>query len=172
MPRVLQKSNFIIENVFGYLKKPILRSYFRKKYFLEWGLNPQKKSILGQENKNSFIRFLVQMKTVKSAFEINWPLELISPYCEFHLFSRCRLRCQLGTCPDTFEFWRRIENSSTIKWKYKAQLGQKLSGDTLAEFNCFSGQNSFWSYQLKALVVKNSVLHDLGFGKVSPAKQL
>ena len=27
----------------------------------------------------------------------------------------------------------------------------------------------FW---LKALVVKNSVLHDFGFGKVSPAKQL
>ena len=26
--------------------------------------------------------------------------------------------------------------------------------------------------QLKALVVKNSVLHDFGFGKVSPAKQL
>ena len=25
---------------------------------------------------------------------------------------------------------------------------------------------------LKALVVKNSVLHDFGFGKVSPAKQL
>ena len=27
-------------------------------------------------------------------------------------------------------------------------------------------------YLLKALVVKNSVLHDFGFGKVSPAKQL
>ena len=26
--------------------------------------------------------------------------------------------------------------------------------------------------KLKALVVKNSVLHDFGFGKVSPAKQL
>ena len=28
------------------------------------------------------------------------------------------------------------------------------------------------TFTLKALVVKNSVLHDFGFGKVSPAKQL
>ena len=32
---------------------------------------------------------------------------------------------------------------------------------------------SAWTFHiLKALVVKNSVLHDFGFGKVSPAKQL
>ena len=30
----------------------------------------------------------------------------------------------------------------------------------------------FSHQQLKALVVKNSVLHDFGFGKVPPAKQL
>ena len=52
-------------------------------------------------------------------------LEIISPHYEFHLFSRCRLRCQLGTCPDTFEFWRRIENSSTIKWKLYDTIGVK-----------------------------------------------
>ena len=52
-------------------------------------------------------------------------LEIISSHCEFHLFSRCRLRCQLGTCPDTFEFWRRIENSSTIKWKLYDTIGVK-----------------------------------------------
>ena len=35
----------------------------------------------------------------------------------------------------------------------------------------FSDQKA-WNILLKALVVKNSVLHDFGFGKVSPAKQL
>ena len=30
--------------------------------------------MLGQKNKNIFVRFLVQMKTLKSPFEINWPL--------------------------------------------------------------------------------------------------
>ena len=30
---------------------------------------------LGQKYKNIFVRFLVQMKTSKFAFEINWPLE-------------------------------------------------------------------------------------------------
>ena len=36
-------------------------------------------------------------------------------------------------------------------------------------------RNDLWSkisHVLKALVVKNSVLHDFGFGRVSPAKQL
>ena len=29
---------------------------------------------LGQKYKNIFVHFLVQMKTLKSPFEINWPL--------------------------------------------------------------------------------------------------
>ena len=33
-------------------------------------------------------------------------------------------------------------------------------------------KTSFLIATLKALVVKNSVLHNFGFGKVSPAKQL
>ena len=33
---------------------------------------------LGQKYKNIFIRFLVQMKTLKFAFEIYWPLVLKS----------------------------------------------------------------------------------------------
>ena len=31
---------------------------------------------LGQKYKNIFVRFLVQMKTLKFAFETNWPLAL------------------------------------------------------------------------------------------------
>ena len=38
--------------------------------------------------------------------------------------------------------------------------------------DCSSKFRSKHSTVLKALVVKNSVLHDFGFGKVSPAKQL
>ena len=33
---------------------------------------------LGQKYKNIFVPFLVQMKTLKSPFEINWPLVLFS----------------------------------------------------------------------------------------------
>ena len=40
---------------------------------------------LGQKYKNIFVRFLVQMKTLKSPFEINWPLvtNIINHYCRF-----------------------------------------------------------------------------------------
>ena len=46
-----------------------------------------------------------------------------------------------------------------------------VDGKILWKLAC---QNSLGSKVgvLKALVVKNSVLHDFGFGKVSPAKQL
>ena len=46
-----------------------------KKYFLEWGSNPRKyywsNISSGEKQKNIFVRFLVQMKTVEFAFEIN-----------------------------------------------------------------------------------------------------
>ena len=45
--------------------------------------------------------------------------------------------------------------------------GGKFSEDIMIFLSKF-----FSLIQLKALVVKNSVLHDFGFGKVSPAKQL
>jgi hypothetical protein len=38
--------------------------------------------------------------------------------------------------------------------------------------SCCFPERLNWPGRLKALVVKNSVLHDFGFGKVSPAKQL
>ena len=41
-----------------------LHSFFDLTHFRE----------LGQKYKNIFLRFLVQMKTLKFAFEINWPL--------------------------------------------------------------------------------------------------
>jgi hypothetical protein len=65
MPIALQKSNLIIEN------NKHIRISEKKKYFLEWGSNPRKKSILGLECKNIFVRLLVQMKTVEFAFQIN-----------------------------------------------------------------------------------------------------
>ena len=40
-----------------------------KKYFLEWGLNSQ--NIFRAEIEKYFVRFLVQLKTVELAFEIN-----------------------------------------------------------------------------------------------------
>ena len=53
-------------------KKAHSRSDFRKKYFLEWGLNPR---IYHRVEIQKYFRlFLVQMKTAKSPFEINWPL--------------------------------------------------------------------------------------------------
>ena len=37
---------------------------------------------LGQRYRNFFVSFLVQMKTFKSAFEINWPLgSILEPVC-------------------------------------------------------------------------------------------
>ena len=42
-------------------------------YFLEWGSNPWKYIFRAE----FFVRFLVQMKTAKSPFEINWPLASI-----------------------------------------------------------------------------------------------
>ena len=39
---------------------------------------------LGQKCKNIFVRFLIQMKTLKFAFEINWPL--IITRCAFIYF--------------------------------------------------------------------------------------
>ena len=38
------------------------------------GLEPTNLHILGQKYKNIFVLFLVQMKTVEFAFDINWPL--------------------------------------------------------------------------------------------------
>ena len=58
--KVIQISNWIIENVLEYLKMPISLSGARTH-----------ESILGQKYKNIFVRFLVQMKTLKSPFEIN-----------------------------------------------------------------------------------------------------
>ena len=53
-------------------EKAHLRSDFRKKeeYLLEWGSNPWTQG----RNRKKFVRFLVQMKSAKSPFEINWPL--------------------------------------------------------------------------------------------------
>ena len=57
-------------------EKAHLRSNFREKeYLLEWGSNPQKYYIFRAEIDKFFVRFLVQMKISKFAFEKNWPLE-------------------------------------------------------------------------------------------------
>ena len=45
-----------------------------KKYFLEWSSNPWKYYIFRAEIEKYFVQFLVQMKVVEFAFEINWPL--------------------------------------------------------------------------------------------------
>ena len=42
-----------------------------KKYYLEWGSNPQKYYFRAEIEKNTFVRFLIQMKTVEFAFEIS-----------------------------------------------------------------------------------------------------
>ena len=41
---------------------------------------------LGQKYKNIFIHFLVQMKTLKFAFEIYWPLIISYSICVFYFF--------------------------------------------------------------------------------------
>ena len=53
-------------------EKAHLRSDFRKKeYLLEWGSNPRKYYIFGEEIEKFFVRFLVQVKISISPFEIN-----------------------------------------------------------------------------------------------------
>ena len=53
-------------------EKAHLRSDFRKKeYLLECGSNPQKYYIFRAEIEKNFVRFLVQMKSLEFAFEIN-----------------------------------------------------------------------------------------------------
>ena len=39
------------------------------------GLEPTKQYIFRAEIEKKFVRFLVQMKTLEFAFEINWPLD-------------------------------------------------------------------------------------------------
>ena len=70
-------------------------SYFRKNtYFLEWGSNPRSNISSGQKYKNIFVRFLVQVKTVEFAFEINWPLAMLNgrKHIGFFLLSMYRVK--------------------------------------------------------------------------------
>ena len=49
----------------------------KKTYFLEWGSNPRSNiHIFRAELEKFWVRFLVQMKAVEFAFEINWPLTI------------------------------------------------------------------------------------------------
>ena len=50
-------------------------------------------------------------------------------------------------------------------------LDRMLNGTDVYHFD-YLGILNYQMKSLKALMVKNSVLHDFGFGKVSPAKQL
>ena len=66
---------FRYSNIFSYLfelnniSPGILKEKIdEKKYFLEWGSNPRKYYVFRAE---IFVRFLVQLKTAKSPFEIN-----------------------------------------------------------------------------------------------------
>ena len=55
------------------LKKVKYKKYWYKVtlFFLIWPFFQR----LGQKYKNIYVRFVLQMKTLKSPFEINWPLE-------------------------------------------------------------------------------------------------
>ena len=74
-------------------------------------------------------------------------------------------------------------------WRIKSAITSASVNDTPVKLDNFAANSSLLSskfspkkeiylvgtfniQQLKALVVKNSVLHDFGFEKVSPAKQL
>ena len=67
------------------------------------GLEPTKewyfgnKIPLGQEYKNIFVRFLVQMKTVEFAFEINWTLGIFFGYGTFIMLQK---KCLLSVLSD------------------------------------------------------------------------
>ena len=69
MPRVLLKSNLIIENVLEYLKKPIEDHISEKNTYLS-GARTHKRNLRAGIQKN-FVCFLVQVKIVEFAFEIN-----------------------------------------------------------------------------------------------------
>ena len=53
----------------------ILKGQIEDEKSFPWvGLKPKNLNILGQKYTNIFVRFLVQMKNIEFAFEINWPL--------------------------------------------------------------------------------------------------
>ena len=76
----------------------------------------------------------------------------------------------------------------TVKWQEEMLVGKLVLFERIVTINEIPGKNLGLKFLvdlkrteennpemkiiLKALVVKNSVLHDFGFGKVSPAKQL
>ena len=61
---------------------------------------------LGQKYRNIFVRFLVQMKTLNFAFEINWPLHL-------QHITLAEVLC-LDTCGWTMESLKQIVHQLTI----------------------------------------------------------
>ena len=63
---------FRYSNTFLIIEFNIHEQIEEKKYFLEWGSNSR--TYLRAEMQKYFRSFLVQMKPLKSPFEINWPL--------------------------------------------------------------------------------------------------
>ena len=77
---MIQISNWIVENALEYLKNPIYDQISEKNISLG-GAPTNKSTILEQyifraEIEKKICWVLVQMKTIKFAFEINWPLQL------------------------------------------------------------------------------------------------
>ena len=71
---------------------------------------------LGQKYKNIFVGFLVQMKTLKFAFEINWPL---APYLAGSIIVLRKLFVRLahrayGARLEQWEWWAA---TSTVAWR-------------------------------------------------------
>ena len=60
---------------------------------------------LGQQYKNIFVHFLVQMKILKSLFEINLPLMQVLIKLDF--WTPCRLKIE---CCPILEYWRKFSN--------------------------------------------------------------
>ena len=74
---------------------------------------------LGQKYKNVFVRFLVQMKTLKSPFEINWPLTLqcnvqFEQYWTMIMFIS-KTKIYIYICIDIDIFFRLISINSLFK---------------------------------------------------------
>ena len=108
---------------------------------------------LGQKLKHNFVRFLVQMRTRKFAFEIYWPLELFSIY----------VQSSNKSMSIHFLTFLKINDEKFRKWIVSSGLGQLISWSLcqklrhFAYYCCISG--AFWLFLTTMQIINNVESH-------------
>ena len=119
----------------------------RHRYLFIWAVYFRS---LGQKSKNNFVRFLVQMRTRKFAFEIYWPLLFdCCSHC-LHVF-QCHSISSHAICTYVQESWIIPFNQFFKKIRDLGQqdprpsLFQKRLFLNLRRFAVTCAMNRFWS---------------------------